>query len=400
MTLDISSVRQQFPSLNDAAYVYLDSAATTQKPQCVIDRLSHYYQHQNANVHRGSHQLTAEATQAFEQARSLVADFIGAASEQEIIWTRGATESLNLIAQSWGRANLSAGDEILVSETEHHANIVPWQLVAEQTGARVIKIPMTAQGEFGWEAYTQRLNAKTKLVAVAHMTNVTGTRLPLEAIIPLAHQNGAVVVVDGAQGIVHESVNMVEMDADFYVFSGHKLYAPTGIGVLYGKKHLLDAMPPWQGGGKMVEKVSFEQTTFTGLPGKFEAGTPNIAGAITLAEAIRWYQSFTIEDREQHLHQLQHAAYQALSQYEDVRVIGYQPNASILSFVVEGVHHQDVATLLDQQGIIVRAGHHCAHPCMDALGIQGTIRLSFGIYNTITDVQKFIAALDKCLSFF
>ncbi|SHE85943.1 cysteine desulfurase CsdA [Vibrio gazogenes] len=400
MTFDISSVRQQFPSLNDAAYVYLDSAATTQKPQCVIDRLSHYYQYQNANVHRGSHHLTAEATQAFEQARSLVANFIGAASEQEIIWTRGATESLNLIAQSWGRANLSAGDEILVSETEHHANIVPWQLVAEQTGARVVKIPMTAQGEFGWEAYTQLLNAKTKLVAVAHMTNVTGTRLPLEAIIPLAHQTGAVVVVDGAQGIVHESVNMIEMDADFYVFSGHKLYAPTGIGVLYGKQHLLDAMPPWQGGGKMVEKVSFEQTTFTGLPGKFEAGTPNIAGAITLAEAIRWYQSVAVEDREQHLHQLQQLAYQGLSQYEDVRVIGYQPNASILSFVVEGVHHQDVATLLDQQGIIVRSGHHCAHPCMDAFGIQGTIRLSFGIYNTMADVQKFIAALDKSLSFF
>ncbi|ASA55136.1 cysteine desulfurase CsdA [Vibrio gazogenes] len=400
MTLDISSVRQQFPSLNDAAYVYLDSAATTQKPQCVIERLSHYYQSQNANVHRGSHHLTAEATQAFEQARSLVADFIGAASEQEIIWTRGATESLNLIAQSWGRANLSAGDEILVSETEHHANIVPWQLVAEQTGARVVKIPMTAQGEFGWEAYTQLLNAKTKLVAVAHMTNVTGTRLPLEAIIPLAHQTGAVVVVDGAQGIVHESVNMIEMDADFYVFSGHKLYAPTGIGVLYGKQHLLDAMPPWQGGGKMVERVSFEQTTFTGLPGKFEAGTPNIAGAITLAEAMRWYQSFATEEREQHLHQLQHSAYQGLSQYEAVRVIGYQPNASILSFIVEGVHHQDVATLLDQQGIIVRAGHHCAHPCMDAFGIQGTIRLSFGIYNTMADVQKFIAALDKSLSFF
>jgi cysteine sulfinate desulfinase len=400
MTLDISSVRQQFPSLNDAAYVYLDSAATTQKPQCVIERLSHYYQSQNANVHRGRHHLTAEAAKGFEQARSLVADFIGAASEQEIIWTRGATESLNLIAQSWGRANLSAGDEILVSETEHHANIVPWQLVAEQTGARVVKIPMTAQGEFGWEAYTQLLNAKTKLVAVPHMTNVTGTRLPLEAIIPLPHQTGAVVVVDGAQGIVHESVNMIEMDANFYVFSGHKLYAPTGIGVLYGKQHLLDAMPPWQGGGKMVERFFFEQTTFTGLPGKFEAGTPNIAGAITLAEAMRWYQSFVTADREQHLHQLQHSAYQGLSQYEAVRVIGYQPNASILSFIVEGVHHQDVATLLDQQGIIVRAGHHCAHPCMDAFGIQGTIRLSFGIYNTMADVQKFIAALEKSLSFF
>ncbi|MDW6093673.1 SufS family cysteine desulfurase [Vibrio rhizosphaerae] len=400
MTPDILSVRQQFTSLHDGSYVYLDSAATTQKPQCVIDRLAHYYQYQNANVHRGSHHLTAEATQVFEQARAEVSCFIGAASEQEVIWTRGATESLNLIAQSWGRANLTTGDEILVSETEHHANIVPWQLVAAQTGAKVVKIPMTAQGEFGWDAYTQLLNAKTKLVAVAQMTNVTGTRLPLADIIPLAHQAGALVVVDGAQGIVHDTVNLVEMDADFYVFSGHKLYAPTGIGVLYGKKHLLNAMPPWQGGGKMVEKVSFEQTTFTGLPGKFEAGTPNIAGAITLAEAMRWYQSFLPEDREQHLHRLQQLAYQGLSQYQDVRVIGYQPNSSIISFVVDGVHHQDVATLLDQQGIVVRAGHHCAHPCMDAFGIQGTIRLSFGLYNTAEDVKKFIAALDKSLSFF
>ncbi|MDW6001668.1 cysteine desulfurase CsdA [Vibrio mangrovi] len=400
MALDISSIQQQFPALNHASYVYLDSAATTQKPQCVIDRLSHYYQNQNANVHRGSHHLTAGATQAFEEARLLVSHFIGAASEQEIIWTRGATEALNLIAQSWGRTNLNPGDEILVSESEHHANIVPWQLVAEQTGARVVKIPMSPRGEFGWDEYTQLLNARTRLVAVAQMTNVTGTRNPLESIIPLAHKYGALVVVDGAQGIVHEPVNMIDMDADFYVFSGHKLYAPTGIGVLYGKKSLLNAMPPWHGGGKMVEKVSFEKTTFAGLPGKFEAGTPNIAGAITLAEAIRWYQSFDFTQIEQHLHQLQHMTYQALSQHEEIRVIGYQPNASILSFVVEGVHHQDVATLLDQQGIIVRAGHHCAHPCMDAFGIQGTIRLSFGIYNTTEDVRKFISALEKALSFF
>lgn len=398
---DVDSVRAQFPALQQSVHgsplVYLDSAATTQKPQCVIDAISHYYSRHNANVHRGSHSLTAEATSQFEQARHSIAQFIGAQSDQEIIWTRGATEALNLIAQTYARSTLQPGDEILVGEMEHHANIVPWQMVAEQTGAKVVKIPMTQDCQWDMAAFAQRLSNRCKIVAVAQITNVTASRQPIEAIITLAHQVGAIVVVDGAQGIVHEPVNVAELNADFYVFSGHKLYAPAGIGVLYGKLALLEAMPPWHGGGKMVERVSFDKTTFSALPGKFEAGTPNVAGALALAKAIEWYQDFERQEVEAHLHQLQTATYQALVNIDDIRVIGYQANASVLTFVVDGVHHQDIATLLDQQGIAVRAGHHCAHPLMDALGVSGTVRVSFAIYNTMDDVERLINAVKKAL---
>ncbi|HAS6259465.1 TPA: cysteine desulfurase CsdA [Vibrio vulnificus] len=398
---DVQAIRQQFPALaqqvNQNELVYLDSAATTQKPQCVIDTITQYYSSQNANVHRGSHSLTASATSQFEAARDCVAHFIGAQSSKEIIWTRGATEALNLIAQTYARSTLQVGDEILVSEMEHHANIVPWQMVAEQTGAKVVKIPMTADCQLDIESFKTLMNERVKIVAVAQTTNVTATRQPIESIIELAHQHGAIVVVDGAQGIVHEPVDMRTLDADFYVFSGHKLYAPAGIGVLYGKLALLEAMPPWHGGGKMVEKVSFEKTTFSALPGKFEAGTPNVAGAIALAKAIEWYQGFARDEVESHLHQLQSATYRALREMVDIRVIGYQNNASVITFVMDGVHHQDIATLLDQQGIAVRAGHHCAHPLMDALGIKGTVRVSFAIYNTMEDVEKLISALEKAV---
>ncbi|ELE2040369.1 cysteine desulfurase CsdA [Vibrio vulnificus] len=398
---DVQAIRQQFPALaqqvNQNELVYLDSAATTQKPQCVIDAITQYYSSQNANVHRGSHSLTASATSQFEAARDCVAHFIGAQSSKEIIWTRGATEALNLIAQTYARSTLQVGDEILVGEMEHHANIVPWQMVAEQTGAKVVKIPMTADCQLDIESFKTLMNERVKIVAVAQTTNVTATRQPIESIIELAHQHGAIVVVDGAQGIVHEPVDMRTLDADFYVFSGHKLYAPAGIGVLYGKLALLEAMPPWHGGGKMVEKVSFEKTTFSALPGKFEAGTPNVAGAIALAKAIEWYQGFTRDEVESHLHQLQSATYHALREMADIRVIGYQNNASVITFVMDGVHHQDIATLLDQQGIAVRAGHHCAHPLMDALGIKGTVRVSFAIYNTMQDVEKLISALEKAV---
>ncbi len=398
---DVNAVRKQFPalsqSINDTPLVYLDSAATTQKPQCVIDVISHYYSAQNANVHRGSHSLTANATSQFEAARETVTRFIGAASSKEIIWTRGATEALNLIAQTYARSTLQAGDEILISEMEHHANIVPWQIVAEQTGAKVIKVPMTPDCQFDMQAFKSLLSERCKIVACAQITNVTGSRQPIEEITRSAHKVGAVVVVDGAQGIVHEQLNIAETDIDFYVFSGHKLYAPAGIGVLYGKLALLEAMPPWHGGGKMVEKVSFEKTTFSALPGKFEAGTPNVAGALALAKAIEWYQGFDHQEVEEHLHSLQNRAYQALSQLEDIRVLGYQPNASVLTFVMDGVHHQDIATLLDQQGIAVRAGHHCAHPLMDALKVKGTVRVSFGIYNTMEDVDRLIAAVEKAV---
>lgn len=398
---DVQAIRQQFPALaqqvNQNELVYLDSAATTQKPQCVIDTITQYYSSQNANVHRGSHSLSASATSQFEAARDCVAHFIGAQSSKEVIWTRGATEALNLIAQTYARSTLQVGDEILVGEMEHHANIVPWQMVAEQTGAKVVKIPMTADCQLDMESFKRLMNERVKIVAVAQTTNVTATRQPIESIIELAHQHGAIVVVDGAQGIVHEPVDMRTLDADFYVFSGHKLYAPAGIGVLYGKLALLEAMPPWHGGGKMVEKVSFEKTTFLALPGKFEAGTPNVAGAIALAKAIEWYQGFARDEVESHLHQLQSATYRTLRDMEDIRVIGYQNNASVITFVMDGVHHQDIATLLDQQGIAVRAGHHCAHPLMDALGVKGTVRVSFAIYNTMEDVEKLISALEKAV---
>ncbi|EHC7287828.1 cysteine desulfurase CsdA [Vibrio parahaemolyticus] len=398
---DVNAVREQFPALNQdvnqSSLVYLDSAATTQKPQCVIDVISHYYSAQNANVHRGSHSLTANATSQFEAAREAVATFIGANSSKEIIWTRGATEALNLVAQTYARSTLQPGDEILISEMEHHANIVPWQIVAEQTGAKIIKVPMTAKCQFDLQAFEQKLSERCKIVACAQITNVTGTRQPIEKITELAHSVGAVVVVDGAQGIVHEQLDLSASDIDFYVFSGHKLYAPAGIGVLYGKLELLEAMPPWHGGGKMVERVSFEKTTFSALPGKFEAGTPNVAGAIALAKAIEWYQGFDYHEVEDHLHVLQDKAYRALNALDDIHILGYQPNASVLTFVMDGVHHQDMATLLDQQGIAVRAGHHCAHPLMDALNVKGTVRVSFGIYNTAEDVDRLIAAVEKAV---
>ena len=399
--LDIQHIRNQFPAftqqVNQQPLIYLDSAATTQKPQVVIDAISDYYSKQNANVHRGSHSLTAKATSQFEAARDNVAQFIGAASSKEIIWTRGATEALNLIAQTYARSSLKPGDEILVSELEHHANIVPWQIVAEQTGAKVIKVPMTRECQFDVAAFDSLLNDKTKIVALAQVTNVTGTRQPIEEVITKAHSVGAIVVVDGAQGIVHEPVNVTELNADFYVFSGHKLYAPAGIGVLYGKLELLESMPPWHGGGKMVERVSFEGTTYSALPGKFEAGTPNVAGAIALDAAIQWLSQFEQQQVEKHIHQLVDMTYQALSQLDDIKVIGYQPNSSVVTFIMDGVHHQDIATLLDQQGIAVRAGHHCAHPLMDALGIKGTVRISFGIYNDIADVERLIAAIEKAV---
>ncbi|HIF9070659.1 TPA: cysteine desulfurase CsdA [Photobacterium damselae] len=396
---NVDAIVAQFPALNDSsnshAMVYLDSAATAQKPQVVIDTLTRYYSGHNANVHRGSHSLTANATALFEQARTKVQQFLHAQSSKEIIWTRGATEALNLIAQTYGRQNLQVGDEILVSELEHHANIVPWQMIAEQTGAVVKKIPMHSDCTLDMDAYNQLLSHKTKIVAVAHMSNVTGTRNPIEQMIQLAHQYGAVTVIDGAQGIAHEAVDVQTLDADFYVFSGHKIYAPAGIGVLYGKQALLEAMPPWHGGGKMVEKVSFDGTTYAQLPGKFEAGTPNVAGSLALAAAITWLQSLDREAAEAYVLQLRQKAIDGIKEIEDLRIIGLQPNASLFSFVVDSVHHQDIATLLDQQGIALRAGHHCAHPMLDALGLSGTLRVSLAMYNTEHDVERFIAALKK-----
>ncbi|MEZ9876575.1 cysteine desulfurase CsdA [Vibrio breoganii] len=398
---DIHAIRAQFPALqqqiNQQPLVYLDSAATTQKPARVIDTISQYYSQHNANVHRGSHSLTASATTAFEGARDNVRTFINASSNKEIVWTRGATEAINLIAQTYARNSLKAGDEILISEMEHHANIVPWQIVAEQTGATVVKIPMLANCTLDLEAYRSLLNDNTKILAIGQVSNVTGTRHPIEEMIALARQFNTVVVVDGAQGIVHEPIDVQALDCDFYVFSGHKLYAPTGIGVLYGKLALLEAMPPWHGGGKMVQKVSFSGTSFSDLPGKFEAGTPNVAGALALSSAIDWLKEIDYQSAEKHVQALQQKAYLAICNIEDIELVGYQAGASVISFMMPGVHHQDIATLLDQQGIALRAGHHCAHPLMDALGIKGTVRVSFGVYNTEQEVDAFIAALTKAV---
>lgn len=399
--LDAKLIANQFPSLKQAVngrrLVYLDNAATTQKPQCVIDTITRYYTSQNANVHRGSHSLTASATQAFESARETVRDYIGADSTKTIIWTRGATEAINLVAQTYARSTLKQGDEILVGEMEHHANIVPWQIVAQQTGAKVIKIPMQTGCSLDMAAYQKLLNPKTKIVALAHITNVTGTRQPIEQAIGLAHSVGAKVLIDGAQGIVHEKIDVSTLNTDFYVFSGHKIFAPAGIGVLYGKQTLLEAMPPYHGGGKMVDKVSFDGTTFDKLPGKFEAGTPNVAGALALATAIKWYEGLSIDLISKHIHELVTQTCRGLTQIEGVRIIGIQENASLLSFVVDGIHHQDLATLLDQQGIAVRAGNHCAHPLMEALGVKGTIRVSFAAYNTKEDVDQFLIAVNKAI---
>ena len=399
MTFDIDTVRAQFPFLaqqvNGYPLTYLDSAATSQKPNEVIDTVANYYRVENANVHRGSHHLTAQATSRYEAARHTVAQWIGAPSDDTIIWTRGTTESINLVAYSYARTQLKQGDEIAICENEHHANIVPWQLIAEQTGAIIRKIPITTHGEFDWASFQNALSERCKLVAVAHITNVTGARQPIEAIIAAAHKVGAKVLVDGAQGIVHEPVNVSDLDADFYAFSGHKFFAPNGIGVLYVKPDLLADMPVWQGGGKMVERVSFSGTQFAAAPACFEAGTPNVAGAIGLATAIQWYQQFDPQEIKQHIAQLHHTLYEGLSTIDDIQIIGHQPGSGILSFIIDGVHHHDIATLLDQQGIVVREGHHCAHPLMEALKITGTVRLSLSIYNHHADITRAIAAIKK-----
>ncbi|MGF1708289.1 aminotransferase class V-fold PLP-dependent enzyme [Enterovibrio baiacu] len=398
-TFHLDSIRSVFPSLNHSIngqpLVYLDSAATAQKPLPVIDCISDYYSGATANVHRGSHSLTANATNRFEAARKTVATFIGA-SEECIVWTRGATEALNLIAQSYGRQTLEPGDEILVSEMEHHANIVPWQLVAEQTGAKVVKSPINTETcTLDMSAFDSLLNEKTRIVAIGHISNVTGTRNPIETIIQKAHANGAIVVVDGAQAVVHEDVNVRALDADFYVFSGHKLFAPAGIGALYGRAELLASMPPWHGGGKMVEKVTFEGTHFAESPAKFEAGTPNVAGALALATAIDWLNTLDKKAAEAHIAALQKQLVEGIKDIDDLSLVGLQVGASVVAFTLEGVHHSDIATLLDQQGIAVRSGHHCAHPLMDALRIKGCVRVSIALYNTQEDIERCIAAIQK-----
>ncbi|WP_036228435.1 SufS family cysteine desulfurase [Marinobacterium jannaschii] len=396
----MQSIRRQFPLLsqrvNGQPLVYLDNAATTQKPQAVINAVRDYYRQYNANVHRASHALSAQSTLRFEQARQDVAGFINAVSSREVIWSRGATEAINLVACSWGDSNLKAGDEILLSTLEHHANIVPWQLLAQRTGALIRVIPLLENGDLDLDALQQLLTENTRLVAISHASNALGTINPIKQIVQAAHAVGALVLVDGSQAVPHFAVDVQALDCDFYVFSGHKLFAPTGIGVLWGRQALLEAMPPWQAGGEMIERVSFNGTTFNQLPFKFEAGTPNIAGVIGLGAAVRWLHDQDRQKLEQQEARLLQRAIEGCNTIPGFERIGTaQHQVSLLSFMLQGQHQQDIGLLLDQQGIAVRTGHHCAMPLMESLGIPGTTRASFAFYNTEAEVDRFIEALDQ-----
>lgn len=403
-SFDIDAIRADFPILHQEVkgkpLVYLDNAATTQKPQAVIDTLSRYYRTINSNVHRGAHTLSDLATREFEGARETVQRFINAPSSSEIIWTRGTTESINLVAHSYGRALLKAGDEIIISAMEHHSNIVPWQLLAQQTGATLKVIPVTDNAELDMAAFEALLTEHTKLVSVVHVSNALGTINPVKTIVDKAHAVGAVVLLDGAQATPHWSVDVQELDCDFYAFSGHKVYGPTGIGVLYGKAGLLEKMQPYQAGGEMIEKVSFSGTTFNAPPYKFEAGTPNIAGAIGLAAAIEYLNQFDRQQLADHEHALLSATLERAANDRSIQLIGRaQHKAGVFSFLLEGAHPHDLGTLLDQQGVAVRTGHHCAMPIMDQFAIPGTVRASFAFYNTLEEVDRFFAALEKSKTF-
>ncbi|EAT11695.1 cysteine desulfurase [Bermanella marisrubri] len=404
MAFNVEQVKQDFPILDQEIQgkplVYLDNGATTQKPKAVLDALKHYYEFDNSNVHRGAHALSDRATVAFENARSTVQQFINAEQSKEIIWTRGTTESINIVAQSYGTEFIDKGDQILVSAMEHHANIVPWQMLCERKGAELKVIPVSESGELDMDAYAELLNDKVKFVSLVHVSNALGTVNPVADVIEQAHAVGAKVLIDGAQAVAHFPVDVQALDADFYVFSAHKLFGPTGVGVLYGKEALLNAMPPVQGGGEMIEKVSFNGTTFQGLPFKFEAGTPNIAGAIGLAAAIEYVNGLDREAMQAHEDDILAYAHEKAEQCEGLKLIGTAKNkAGVLSFLIEGTHPADVGMLLDQQGVAVRTGHHCAMPIMDQYQIPGTARASFSIYNTRADVDALFAAIEKVKMF-
>lgn len=399
-TLDIDNIRQDFPILQQQIHgkplVYLDNAATAQKPNAVLQAIDKYYRQTNANIHRGVHTLSERATADYEQIREKICSFINANSSQEIIFVRGATEGINLVAQSYGRSNLSAGDEIIVSQMEHHSNIVPWQLLCEQTGAVLRVIPMDDDGELLMDEYVKLLCDKTKIVALVHIANSLGKINPIADLIKLAHQHGAVTVIDGAQGAPHVAIDMQRLDCDFYVFSGHKLFAPTGIGVLYGKQHLLTAMPPWQGGGDMIKMVSFERTIYNDLPYKFEAGTPHIAGVIGLGAAIDYIKATGQDAIADYEHDLLEYAMTEVVKVKGLRLIGSTKNrSSIVTFVIDGIHPHDIGTILDNEGIAIRAGHHCAMPVMAHFNVPATARASFAFYNTFAEIDKLVQALNK-----
>ena len=399
---DVQAIRKLFPvlgrRLNNKPLVYFDNAATSQKPQVVIDALVRYYSEYNANIHRGIHTLAEEATAAYEATRVTVQHFIGAAYPEEIVFTRGATEGINLVAYTYGRQHFRAGDEIIISTMEHHSNIVPWQILCEEKKAVLKVIPVTDDGELDLEAYKNLLSPKTKLVSLVHVSNSLGTINPVREVISLAHAAGAVVMIDGAQSAVHLDINVQQLDCDFFAFSGHKLYGPTGVGVLYGKKELLEIMPPFMGGGEMIKEVTFAKTTYAALPYKFEAGTPNIADTVALKSALDFIKSTGKEVVRVHEENLLRYATQQLEAIPGLQIIGRaREKVSVVSFIIKDIHPQDMGVLLDNQGIAVRTGHHCTQPLMDRFKIPGTVRASFAMYNTLEEVDALIAGLHKAI---
>ncbi|WP_298051731.1 cysteine desulfurase [uncultured Paenalcaligenes sp.] len=381
--------------------VYLDNGATTQKPAAVIHAESHFYEHSNANIHRGVHWLSQHATDLYDQARVVTQQFLHAQRIEEIVFTSGTTDSINLIAYSWGMANLTAGDEIVLTGMEHHSNIVPWQLVAQKTGAIIKVVPVLDNGELDLTAYQTLLSNKTKFVGIVHVSNALGTVNPIAQMIEMAHQVGAKVLIDGAQAVAHTEVNVQELDCDFYVFSGHKIYGPTGTGVLYAKYDLLDAMPPWKGGGDMIHTVSFESSTYAPVPQRFEAGTPNIAGVVVLAEALKYVQTVGLDAIAAHEDALLRYATAQLGTMKGITLVGTAANkAGVLSFLVDDIHPHDLGTILDMDGVAIRAGHHCAMPLMTRFGIPGTARASFAVYNSFDDVDALVASLKKAQKLF
>lgn len=401
-TYDVMKIRELFPVLNrevnNQLLVYLDNAATSQKPQVVIDALSYYYSNYNANIHRGIHTLAEEATAAYEATRNTVKEFINAASSDEIIFTRGTTEGINLVAYTWGRKNIKAGDEIIISTMEHHSNIVPWQILCEEKNATLKVIPINDDGELLMDEYKKLLSPKTKLVSVVHVSNALGTINPVKEIIEAAHAAGALVLVDGAQSTVHIEIDVQKLDCDFFAFSGHKVYGPTGVGALYGKKKILEEMPVFMGGGEMIKEVTFAKTTYANLPYKYEAGTPNIADTIALKVALDFVTETGKKLARNHENDLLKYATEQMESIPGLRIIGKAKNkASLISFVIKNIHPQDIGVLLDNQGIAVRTGHHCTQPLMDRFGIPGTTRASFAMYNTKEEVDRLIKGLHKTI---
>jgi cysteine desulfurase/selenocysteine lyase len=400
MALDIQNIRAQFPALhqevNGRPLVYFDNGATSQKPQMVIDAITHYYSKENSNIHRGVHFLSQQATDKYETAREAVRRFINADSIEEIIITRGTTEAINLVSSCLARSLFKTGDEIIISAIEHHSNIVPWQMACEQSGAILKVIPVLDSGELDMDAYRDLLNEKTKLVAVNHISNALGTINPIAEMIPLAHAKGALVLIDGAQAVPHAKVDVQALNADFYCFSAHKMYGPTGVGILYGKKEILEKMPPYHGGGEMIKEVTFEVSTYNELPFKFEGGTPNIAGGIGLEAAIRFMEEVGVENIANQEAELLAYATQKLKAVGGIRFIGEAKNkAGLVSFLMEGIHPYDAGTVLDKLGIAIRTGHHCAQPVMARFGIPGTIRASFAVYNTKEEIDVFITGIER-----